>query len=134
MLSVEQSLTEEKRRAIIAEDDHQMRQLLVGALEREGFVVTAVEDGLQLLEEVRRLSEGARDPHLIVSDIHMPHCSGLMALTTLRRMNLQMPVLLITAFGDEDTHAQARSLGATLLDKPFDIHRFRSLAAGIAAR
>jgi DNA-binding response OmpR family regulator len=134
MLSVDPALKQEKRVVLLAEDDLQMRSMLASALEREGFEVVAVENGVQLLDEVRATRERETEPHLIVSDIHMPECSGLMALTTLRRMNFQMPVLLITAFGDEDTHAQARSLGATLLDKPFDLYRFRALAAGIAAR
>lgn len=120
--------------AILAEDDPSMRAMLTSALEREHFDVIAVSDGLELLDQVRGLHERALDPQLIISDIHMPRCSGLTALSALRRMNLQMPVLLITAFGDDDTHAQAKSLGATILDKPFDLARFRTLAAGVAAR
>jgi len=39
-----------RRRAVVAEDDLEMRRLLVVALEREGFAVTAVSDGLELLD------------------------------------------------------------------------------------
>lgn len=120
--------------AVLAEDDSQMRELLTGALQREGFVVTAVTDGVELVEAIRTMVAGSGEPDLVVSDVQMPRCTGITALTTLRKMSFSAPVLLITAFGDEDTHAQAIRLGASILDKPFDIYKFRTIAANLVRR
>lgn len=112
--------------AFLAEDDPELRTLLVGALEREGFAVKAVRDGLEL---VALISSGSPRPDLIVSDVQMPRLTGLGALAELRRRGVTTPALLITAFGDDDTHGAAMRLGAVIIDKPFDIYKFRTLAA-----
>jgi DNA-binding response OmpR family regulator len=122
-----------RRRVILAEDDPEMRLLLSAALEREGFDVVAVKDGIALMDAIRASLEESIEPRLIVTDVSMPRCSGLRAISTLRRMHLEIPTLLITAFGDEETHDQAIRLGAAILDKPFDIYRFRRIAAGISS-
>lgn len=58
----------------------------------------------------------------------MPGKSGLEVLAGLRQSDWSTPVILITAFGDEWTHAEAQRLGATSIDKPFDLHDLRLLA------
>jgi FixJ family two-component response regulator len=51
----------------------------------------------------------------------MPGLTGLEVLAGLRKRDQSTPVILITAFGDEQTHAEAKRLGATaVIDKPFD--------------
>src|SRR5262249_49504342 len=100
---------------------------------REGFDVETVEDGLELIEMVRE-SMASEPPDLIVSDVQMPRCTGLAALAALRKLELKIPVLLITAFGYEDTHDQAIRLGAAIMDKPFDIYKFRTIAAELVRR
>ncbi|MCK6545765.1 response regulator [Myxococcota bacterium] len=119
-----------QRRAFLAEDDGELRALLTGALEREGFAVQAVRDGLELVELV---SSAPKLPELIVSDVQMPRLTGLAALAELRRRGVETPALLITAFGDDETHAAAMRLGAVIIDKPFDIYKFRTLAAVLVA-
>jgi DNA-binding NtrC family response regulator len=58
----------------------------------------------------------------IVSDIRMPGTSGLAILEGLNECQSAMPVILITAFGDRDTHERARQLGVVaVFDKPFDM-------------
>lgn len=55
----------------------------------------------------------------------MPGFSGLDAVEVLRLVGSRMPVLLVTAFGDAETHERAASLDASVLDKPFEMERFR---------
>ena len=58
----------------------------------------------------------------MISDIKMPGLSGLDLLDTLRRSDWAMPVILITAFGDRETHDEAIRLGAVrVFDKPFEL-------------
>jgi CheY-like chemotaxis protein len=112
-------------RVLLAEDDEEMRSMLAEALRREGYAVVEARNGDELLARVRSsvLSTDDGAPvDLVVSDIRMPGCSGLEVLEKLRDEDWAVPVILITAFGDEETHRKARSLGATLvLDKPFDV-------------
>lgn len=121
---------------LLAEDDPEMRCILGRVLRGFGWRVWEVADGEEMLEFLAvGNGEGGRRklPDLIVSDIRMPGLSGLQVLESLRRTCWATPVLLITAFGDRDTHAEARRLGAAaVLDKPFSLHEFRAALADIA--
>ena len=62
------------------------------------------------------------DIDLVISDIRMPWVTGMEVLRGMRQCLGYPPVILITAFGDDQTHAEARQLGAAaVFDKPFDI-------------
>jgi CheY-like chemotaxis protein len=61
------------------------------------------------------------DPQLILSDINMPGMSGLEMLPKVRAERPNVPVIMITAYGDEDTKRYAIARGAAgLLTKPID--------------
>jgi CheY-like chemotaxis protein len=55
----------------------------------------------------------------------MPICSGLAIVEVLRKAHWPVPVILMTAFGDEETKTHAAELGAVLLHKPFAIADLR---------
>jgi len=109
---------------LLAEDDLEMRKLLAWSLRDRGYQVTECEDGDCLLKRLG-LSELARPPvtfDLIISDIRMPGVTGLQGLEGAKESLYLPPVILITAFGDELTHARAGKLGvAAIFDKPFEI-------------
>jgi len=113
-------------RVLLAEDDPEMRQLMAWALRKDGYQVEEVGDGDELLRSLGTVGteEGAR-PDVIVSDIRMPGCTGLEVLERLRREHQTLPVVLVTAFGDRETHSHAERLGAQLLDKPFSLDDLR---------
>jgi DNA-binding response OmpR family regulator len=56
----------------------------------------------------------------------MPDLSGTVALKLLRDAEVHVPAILITAFSDTETRAQAAECGATLLEKPIDLGAFRA--------
>ena len=67
-------------------------------------------------------------PDLVVTDVQMPGATGMRVLSHVRRAHPTVPVILITAFGSAELHAQAKRLGAaTVLDKPFDLAELRKL-------
>ena len=109
---------------VLAEDDCEMRMLVATTLRRAGWDVLEAGDGMDLLDCVAWLIESRDDwaECVLVSDIRMPELGGLEVLERLRELGWAGGIILITAFGDEATHAQARELGATMvLDKPFDL-------------
>ena len=120
-------------RVLLAEDDTEMRRLLVSTLLRERCEVIEARNGLQLWEQLERASRtqpSALD--LIISDVRMPGRSGLEVLRVLRRTDRHTPVILITGFGDPDTHAEAHQLGAlAVFNKPFDLDDLRTLVVSL---
>ena len=112
-------------RILVADDDEAMRSLLGASLRREGFEVQECVDGGELLAELEAARTGDPAPQLVVSDLRMPGVSGLDVLHWLRRWLPQVPVILITAFGDQQAHRRAEALGAVMvIDKPFDLGEF----------
>ena len=64
---------------------------------------------------------------LILSDINMPGMTGLELLPKAKALRPDVPVIMITAYGDEDTKCRALEGGAeTLLTKPIDFVALRS--------
>ncbi|HZR80842.1 MAG TPA: response regulator [Candidatus Binatia bacterium] len=119
-----------RRLVILAEDDTAFRGLIASVLEREGYEVVEAADGVALLASVETaltIRRERADAFLVVADIRMPGLSGLDVLAILRCASCATPVILITAFGDEATHAEGRELGAAaVFDKPFDVEQLRS--------
>jgi CheY-like chemotaxis protein len=111
-------------RILLAEDDTEMRKLLVARLARAGFHVIECADGYELLDHLGypALVSQPDDFDLIVSDIRMPGVSGMEVLEGIHETEWSVPMILITAFGNEDTHQEAARLGAaSTFNKPFDI-------------
>jgi DNA-binding response OmpR family regulator len=121
-----------RARVIVAEDDAAMRRLLASTLRRDGYEVTEAASGLQLFEALRRAVFAAAAPDFIVSDVRMPGGSGLQVLEAIRVAGWSVPVILITAFGDEDVRCEGARLGAAcVLSKPFDMDDLRAVATDL---
>jgi two-component system, cell cycle response regulator DivK len=102
------------RRILVIEDEHVMRELLRLHLGSAGYSVEVAEDAIAA---GYALLKGP--PDLIISDVEMPHMSGLELLAALRaEENLaRVPVIFLTSF--EEGEDRARSLGALeYLPKP----------------
>jgi DNA-binding response OmpR family regulator len=122
-------------RILVAEDDSEMRRLVADALRKDGYEIVEASDGGRLLVEVTSLYQHPENqPDLIVSDIQMPVCTGLQILEALRKAHWTMPVILMTAFGDDETRARADTLGAILFDKPFAIDDLRTAVLNVLPR
>jgi CheY-like chemotaxis protein len=113
---------------MVAEDDDAMRRLLTRVLSRERYRVTALADAVQLVDRLLAASLEER-PDLIISDVKMPGISGLDLLERLEATGLRIPIVLISAFCDEQTLGRAAQLGAVcVLSKPFEMDMLRNLA------
>jgi CheY-like chemotaxis protein len=122
-------------RILVAEDDHELRRILVESLRRDRHEIHDVGDGASLLVELARnnyFHYHAVDA--VVADIRMPLCSGLQAAAAARSIRRDLPFVLLSAFADPDAHARARALDAVLLEKPVSMDELRRVVADVIAR
>ena len=113
-------------RVLLAEDDDEMRSLLAMTLRKSGYEVVECADGIGMLTYLAAFllpNEFMKEPlDLIISDIRMPGVTGMEVLEGKPQNHNFPPMILITAFGDAETHALARQFGAAaIFDKPFDL-------------
>lgn len=102
---------------LVVEDDKILRFSLTLALKAEGYRVLVAEDGEQGLQMAER-----DRPDLILLDVMMPYKNGFEVLRLLRARDAQVPVLLVTAKGEEEDRVRGLKLGADdYVVKPFGI-------------
>ena len=100
---------------LIVEDDAKTQALLQEALSKEGYAIETATNGQAALGIVARQA-----PDLVISDINMPGLDGLELLGELRSRGLDMPVILMTAYGSLKTAVDGIRAGAfDYLSKPF---------------
>lgn len=124
-------------RVLVAEDDPEMRKLVVQALRRDGHEILEASDGEQMLLRLAELFDQDAtmcSVDVIVTDVRMPMCSGLDVVERLAEARWKVPCILMTAFGDDEVRSRAQSVGATLLDKPLSLDELREAVARIVRR
>lgn len=102
-------------RILVIDDDATFCRYLTEFLTRQGHDAEWVSDGLIGFERCLRQSYD-----VVICDVKMPLMNGAELVSELRRDRPQQPVVLISAFADEQLAAEARQCGARLLSKPFD--------------
>jgi type II secretory ATPase GspE/PulE/Tfp pilus assembly ATPase PilB-like protein/ActR/RegA family two-component response regulator len=119
-----------RERVLLVEDEAPLRGVLRDLLEREGYTVIEAADGVQALDGIDRSA-----PDLVVLDLNLPRLDGFGVLKHLRTRasTATLPVLVLTAKGDEDSEVRVFECGANdFLTKPFRpralIARLRSLS------
>ena len=113
---------------LLVDDEDDLRRVMRDLLEREGFTVQEARDGVQALDEVDRHA-----PDIIVLDLNLPGLDGYGVLSHIRSRpaTRDIPVVVLTAKGDEENEVKVFELGADdFLSKPF---RARALAARLEA-
>lgn len=124
MLAPTPGISMRRLNVLLVEDEADARALYGYMLALAGHRVKAVSTALQALAEIQ-----ANRPDLIVTDIAMPIISGLDLITAIRSHDelADLPVVAITAFG-ENLREQARAAGATdSIDKPTELARMREV-------
>lgn len=100
---------------LVADDDDELRALLVHVLEDEGYDVLAAGDGSAAL---RILAD--QSPAVLLTDVAMPGRTGTEVMQALRLSGSRTRVVVLTSFADARAEAEARSLGAcAVVSKPF---------------
>lgn len=115
---------------LVVEDEPSLCQLLVNNLSFEGYSVESAGDGVPALA-----AHVAHRADLIVLDLMLPQMDGFEVLRTLREGKDDVPVLMLTARGEEADRVQGLSLGADdYLVKPFSVLELMARVKAILRR
>jgi len=110
-----------KSRILVVDDEESIREFLEIMLKKEGYEVTTAEDGARAKEILTKKSFD-----MVISDMQMPHVTGLELLKHVRESYPDLVFMIITAFGTTETAVEAMKLGAyDYLTKPFKIDEVR---------
>jgi DNA-binding NtrC family response regulator len=105
-----------KARILVVDDDPDIREVIEDRLESLGYDVSTASDGLECLSVLSK-----QTPDLILLDIEMPRMNGLDVLREIRKREIDVPVLMITAYGTVERAVQAMKAGAyDFIPKPFE--------------
>ncbi len=101
---------------LVVDDKESVREMLSKTLENEGFEVDVAKDGKICLEKVKE-----KRFDLVLTDLKLPQMDGLEVLSSLKDLDPEIAVIVMTAYGTIETAVQAMKKGAfDYLAKPFD--------------
>lgn len=111
----------EKRKLLIVDDQNGIRALLIEVFSSEGYKTFQASNGKLALEIVRKES-----PDLVLLDMKIPGMDGLDILKHIKKIDPDIKVIMMTAYGELDMIKEATDLGALMhFTKPFDIDELR---------
>jgi len=104
-------------RLLVVEDEKHLAEVIVDNLEVEGYEVVLETNGERALESIRK-----DPPGLVLLDVMLPGLDGFTICSKLREENNRVPILFLTAKGDNDDRVHGLALGGDdYLPKPFDL-------------
>lgn len=113
-----------KKQICIVDDEPKIGELFVTVLRRDGFDSRAFTNPAALLEHI----DGGQVPDVILADLMMPGMNGIEMLESLKKRNLSIPVIIMTAHSSVQTAVEAMRLGAFhYLQKPVNLEEMRAL-------
>ena len=102
---------------LLVDDEETLRCVLKESLAGEGYNVDVANDGFQALERFKMVPYD-----LLITDLRMHGMDGLQLIREVKKDNLQINVIIITAYGSGETIKEAMSLGVIeLINKPFKL-------------
>jgi signal transduction histidine kinase len=109
--------TDRAEQLFIVDDEEEIRLSLCDFLEHEGFQVIVAANGAEALKLL-----DAQFPRVVISDLMMPDVDGIQFLEELTKRKINIPVIIMTAFGTMDHAIQAMKKGASdFITKPIDL-------------
>lgn len=105
-------------RMLIADDQDGIRTMLAQVFKGMGVDVDTAPDGVGAWEHLEN-----KQYDLVLLDMNMPRMFGHEVLRKMRQQEMETPVMIMTAFGEETMIEEVRRLGiAAQFEKPFDIY------------
>jgi DNA-binding response OmpR family regulator len=115
---------------LIAEDEPIMQKTIALRLKKDGYDVITTDNGREALSLISEQS-----PDLIITDIMMPYASGLEIVSTVKQMEKKLPIIVLSAMGQENVVLEAFNLGADdFISKPFSPNELSMRVKRLMAR
>lgn len=119
----------ERRRILVVDDEERLVRFIRLNLEHDGFQVVDAFNGKQALQQLRD-----RTPDLVLLDVMMPDLDGFEVLKMIREIS-SVPVIMLTAKGEEDDRVYGLELGADdYITKPFSPREMVSRVKAVLRR
>ncbi|MDY6862547.1 MAG: response regulator [Thermodesulfobacteriota bacterium] len=113
---------------LVIDDDSEIRTILGDILVSLGYGVIMANDGL---EGIDRIKECTID--LIMCDVYMPNLSGLEFLKEIKKIEIEIPVVMVTGLPDVDIAVEAMKEGAAdFISKPFRLEQIENVVKKLA--
>jgi len=114
---------------LVVDDEPDVAELFRQQFRREArqgtYVMHFANSGQEALEQLTKAIEP--DLMVILSDINMPEMDGLSLLGEIKGLFPELPVMMVTAYGDDDRRRKASELGAfEFLTKPVDFDHLKA--------
>jgi two-component system KDP operon response regulator KdpE len=119
----------DRRRILVVDDEERMVRFIRLNLEHDGFQVSEAFNGKEAIQKIRDVT-----PDLILLDVMMPDLNGFEVLETVREVS-SVPVIMLTAKGEEDDRVRGLELGADdYVTKPFSPRELVSRVKAVLRR
>jgi DNA-binding NtrC family response regulator len=118
------------RHVLVVDDEPLIRWSVAESLSDRGLDVEQAADAASAL---RIVSNSALPFDVVVLDLRLPDMDDLSLLGTLRQLMPAASIILMTAFGTPELVAEAQAMGASVLNKPFELGALNRLVLGADA-
>lgn len=115
---------------LVAEDEPIMQKTIALRLKKDGHDVITTDNGREALSLISE-----QLPDLIITDIMMPYASGLEIVGTVKQAGRKIPIIVLSAMGQENVVLEAFNLGADdFISKPFSPNELSMRVKRLTAR
>ena len=122
-------------KVLLIEDEAGIRRTLTVSLMQEGYEVEPCENGISGLSKVDNYIEKGKGLDAVILDINLPDINGLKVLRFLKEKHPEIPVIMITGYGDEAMEEEVKARkGDAYLQKPIDSTKLDTYLKNLLAR
>lgn len=97
---------QDKIQVLLVDDESDFLEPISFWLKSKGYSVMLANNGQKAIELIK-----SNHPDIVFLDINMPVMSGIETLTCIRKFNKEIPVIILTAYGDRESTTKANQLG-----------------------
>lgn len=119
-----------KYKILIVDDQYGIRLLLSEVFSKEGYLTFQAANGIDAIEIVK-----SQPPDIVLLDMKIPGMDGLEILKNIKKIDQDIKVIMMTAYGELDMLEEATKYGViTHFTKPFDIEQLRDVVAEVLSK
>ncbi len=121
-----------EKKVLLIDDEASLQRSLTMGLLQKGYQTESCENGMNGLKALEAIKKKQTPLHYVVLDVRLPDIDGIKLLKVIKFNYPELPVVVITGYGNESTAADARSEKAdAYLEKPFTIDELTKIFAEI---